>query len=413
MPAVGKGSSLDAQVPKTTVSLATHRVEGLAPDRRGARLQRSLADRSIVDAADARRTQKDAFMRPWLLRFFSAPQAPMPVPARGARAAPAPPVRRAVQPAPAVAARPTKLELLAGQAGVDIAFFAWMVGRPADPLAPPGLRERRALRQLDRLVADTAAHGSLLPRGAAVVPQLLARLRSEASSAPELSQHVSRDITLVAEVIRMANSPYYRREAEVVEVEQAIRVLGVDGLMNAVARALLKPLIDARGGELAASGAKRLWEHTDHKAQLCAALAHSKGLAPFEGYLLGLVHDAVWSIVLRTMDRVEADRPWRLSAAFVAGLALRRDRLFGVVARTWQLTDNLTRVASEVAQRGLAGSSSAPVLLLFAGDRLASLICDPDKERAAAMAETLLGTLGGPVRDCYRALTQPRRAGQD
>ena len=277
-------------------------------------------------------------MKPWLLRFFSALQSPTPVPASGAHAAHSLPAHRAAQPVPAVAPRPTTLNLLAGQAGVDVTFFAWMVVGRADPLAPPGLRERRLLRQLDRLVADTAAHGSLLPRGAAVVPQLLARLRSEASSASELSQHVSRDITLVAEVIRMANSPCYRREAVVVEVEQAIRVLGVDGLMSAIARTVLKPLIDARGGELAASGARRLWEHMDHKAQLCAALARSEGLEPFEGYLLGLVHDAVWSVVLRTMASIAGDRPWRLSAAFVAALAVRRDRLFGVVARTWQLT---------------------------------------------------------------------------
>lgn len=341
-------------------------------------------------------------MKAWLLRLIAARQSP--APARLGRVP-------AIEPAADAPSQLHAAMLMDGQASIDVAFFAWMVQSPADAQAPLGVREHQALQHLADLVADSDSHTSLLPRAAAVVPQLLARLRAESSSLSELSQHVSRDMTLVAAVIGMANSPYYGRKAAVVELEQAIQVLGVDGLRGAIARAVLRPLIDARGGELVARSAKRLWEHTDRKAQLCAALARSNGLDAFEAYLLGLVHNAAWNAVLRAMDRVEGELPWRLGPALVTGLGLRRDRLFAVIARQWRLEGSLTQVAADVAQRGLAADSSAQVLNLYAGDRLASLLCDHDRTRAAAMASQVLAAAGEPVRKCYDAYAQPRASG--
>ena len=296
--------------------------------------------------------------------------------------------------------------------GIDTALFAWLVRQDVDLRMPMGAREQQALLQLDGLAAAANPQGTLLPRTAAIVPRLLAQLRGPASSLSALSLQVSGDVTLVAEVIRMANSAGSRHKGAVVDLEQAIRVLGIDGLRFAIAKAVLKPVMDGRGGELSARAARRLWQHTDCKAQLTALLARSEGLDPFDGYLLGLVHNAVWSTVLRTLDGVPPGAaPWRFGADFVQALGTRRDRLFGVVARQWQLTDELTRVAAEVAQRGLAADgSSAPVRLLQVGDRLASILCAHDGARASTLAEPLLIALPARVRDAYLALAQAPHA---
>lgn len=344
-------------------------------------------------------------MKNWLHQLIAPFRAPAVSVAAGRHAAaPAAAPHRRV-PAP-VAMTPPAAPADAGD--IETALFAWMVERDVDLQAPLSAREQQALLQLDRLAADASAQGTLLPRAAAVVPRLLAQLRGPASSLSALSEQVSRDVTLVAEVIRMANSAGYRRQSAVVDLEQAIRVLGIDGLRFAIAKAVLKPLMDGRGGELSTHAARRLWQHTDCKAQLAAALARSAGLDPFDGYLLALVHNAVWSAVLRTLDSVPAGAaPWQFSAGFVQALAARRDRLFGVVAQQWQLTDELTRVAAEVAQHGLAAAgSSAPVRLLRVGDHLASLLCTYDSATATALAEPLLGNLPASVRQCYLALAQ-------
>lgn len=300
----------------------------------------------------------------------------------------------------------------------DLVFFASLLGAAGDLQLAPGTREQQLVQALDRLADDTSAHASLLPRSAAVVPQLLARLRGPTTSLASLSEQVSRDLTLVAEVVRMANSAYYRRPEAVVELEHAIQVLGVNGMQSAIARAVLKPLIDVRSGAIAKAGAPRLWQHTDHKAQLCAALARDAGLDPFEAYLTGLVHDAVWSVVMRTMDAASPASAWGLDAPFVHALGVRRDHLFSAIARKWKLSDALSQVASEVAQTGLAAAASPQGRLLFVADHLASRLCaaggagasgsDSDSDRrAGGAAAPLLATLGASARDCYRALAAP------
>ena len=337
-------------------------------------------------------------MRAWLLRLTSAKKSPK---------VNRPDASLANRPAATAPVEFDTAALIDGQTGVDVTFFSWLLRSPADAHAPLGAREHRALQQLARLVSDSAAHPGLMPRAAAVVPQLLARLRAEASSLVDLSQHISRDVTLVAEVIAMANSPYYRREMAVVDLEYAIQVLGVEGLRSAIARVVLKPLIDARGGELVAGSAKRLWEHTDKKAQLCALLARSKGLDPFEAYLLALVHNAAWNAVLRAMDGIGGDLPWNLSSELVTALGLYRDRLFALIARQWQLPSTLMKVADDVARRGMAADSSMQALHLYAADRLASLLCSHDRTGAVAMAENVLAVGGDSVRKGYQAFMQP------
>ncbi len=350
-------------------------------------------------------------MPAWLERLITPRQAPA---AARARAPLAPGVL--AEPvvaghAPEDAARqPGAAPPVIEQTSLDLAFLAWMANSPALEIAPAGLREREVVQQLDRLIADKASHARLLPRAAAVIPPLLARLRNPALSLPELAQHVSRDVTLVAEVIRLANSPYYRREAVVADLDHAIRVLGVEGLRSAIMRALLKPLIDARGGKLVVSSAARLWEHSDKKSQLCSALARSHGFEPFDGCLAGLAHNVVWSAVLRVMDEVDGDLAWRLSPGFVTALRTRRDRLFAIVARQWLLPDPAAVAAAASAQPGQRGHASTLLELVYAADHLAWQLCNPDRSQAAAISEALLRDADKAVRACYQGLEQASAA---
>jgi hypothetical protein len=135
------------------------------------------------------------------------------------------------------------------------------------------------------------------------------------------------------------------------------------------------------------------------------------GVEPFEGYLSGLAHNAVWSAVLRAMDEIDGDLPWRLSPAFVTALGTRRDRLFALVARQWQLADSVAEAAAAMAELGLPADASAPMHLLYTGDRLAWLLCTPDdRARATALAEPLLRDADESVRACYHALGQAHAA---
>lgn len=351
-------------------------------------------------------------MKNWLIALlapFRAPEVSAAGRARGHASAqpvalrPGAPKRPAPATATPPAAPPPPLA-----ADLALSVFAWLLAHPVDPAAALTAAERQALAQLDRVTTETKVQSALLPRTAAVVPRLLAQLRGPDSSLSALAEQVSRDVTLVVEVIRMANSAGYRRGAAVVELEHAIRMLGVDGLRCAIARTVLKPLMEPTSGALSLCSARRLWQLTDNKAQLSAAVARSLGCEPFDGYLLGLAHSAVWSVVLRVLDILALETTEsRFSAAFVHELGARRDDLFEVVVQQWQLPAALSSVAAEVSQRGLAAAcGSTLACALHAGDQLASLLSGHDAGSAAVFAEPLLASLPASVQQAWRALAR-------
>lgn len=328
-------------------------------------------------------------MKAWFQSFFSS-QVPAHAPA---------PVWQPTEAQPPVLSLPT---LVLNQRGtLDGAFVAWLIQGELEPAAALGEPEQRVLQRLTARVADPANHASLLPRAAGVVPALLARLRSDSSSLGELAEHVSRDPTLVAEVVAMANSAFYRRERPVMELSHSIQMLGVGGLRAAIARVVLKPMADARSGPLIKRSAPRLWKQTEFKTQLGAEIARSQGLDPFDAYLLALLHDIAWSVVLRELDTVTQ---WRLSTAFVAELGGWRDRLAGLIAQQWRPHGPWVRSAEELAHLGLSAESSPEVLNLCTADQLAWLLCDPDRAGALALADPLLGAALPPVRACFEDL---------
>lgn len=327
-------------------------------------------------------------MKAWFHRFFSSPAA-----AAGTQ------LLQADQPS---AAAPTELSAQAWpmrRPDVDAALLAWMLQGEPDSAESLGVREQAVLQALEARAADTSA--SLLPRAAGVVPALLARLRSDNSSLAELVEHVSRDQTLVAEVMAMSNSALYRRERPVMELGHSIQMLGVGGLRAAIARVVLKPMLDGRSGPLIRRAAPRLWQHTGFKTQLAAELARSQARDPFDAYLLALLHDMAWSVVLRELDGAAG---WRLSAAFVAALGQWRDRMASLIAQQWQPHGPWVPATAELAQQGLGLGSGPDVLNLCTADQLAWLLCDPNRARARSLAEPLLAAALPPVRACYEDL---------
>src|SRR5438034_1054601 len=140
----------------------------------------------------------------------------------------------------------------------DTDLVAWLLD--SEPLRSSGLdgAETRGLAWLDGLVDAARAPAELLPRAPAVVPQLLSLLRQGDASLGALSQRVAKDVMLTAEVLRQASSVAYRGDHAVIDVEQALALLGTEGLRQVIARVVLRPLFDGHVGPLSARAAVRL-----------------------------------------------------------------------------------------------------------------------------------------------------------
>ena len=268
----------------------------------------------------------------------------------------------------------------------DKTFACWLLDMP-DPV-DESLRvsEATVLTMLDAQLSMQRSAEELLPRAPAVIPQLMSVLRQDDRSLAALADRVSKDLVLVAEVMRMARSAWYRGQGEIPDLAHAIQTIGVAGLKSAIAKVVLRPLFEAGCGELSQRASARLWAHSEQKAGHCGRLMSVAGGDPFDGYLAGLMHNAGWTVALRAADR-NGGLQWPWSAAFVTELVARREPLFGRIVGSWKMTGALTELAEQALGPGLASSGSLLARLLLAADRQASVDLLLDREKAASQRE--------------------------
>ena len=193
---------------------------------------------------------------------------------------------------------------------------------------------------------------NLLPRAAALIPQLIALVRQTDLPVPAIAERVGKDAVLTAELMRLASSPYYRVQGDVTDLEQAITLIGLQGLQTVIARVLLKPIYQAAPGPLAGRAAPRMWEHSEALARHTAILSEPAGQPVFDGYLAGMLHDTGWTVALTVIDRASITLDLPPSAAFAAMLDDRVHRLFGHAAQRWDITPGFTRICAGCAPQG-------------------------------------------------------------
>ena len=290
-------------------------------------------------------------------------------------------------------------------------FLAWLLGAPEASPAAPDLDDnaRRLLDQLDAVIASDTQRAGLLPRAPHVVPQLMKTLRDEGYSAADVADRIAKDVVLTAEVIRSATGAFELDEGAGIDLPRAVAVIGTVGLRRAIASVVLRPIFDAHGSSLSARAASRIWKDADRKARLCTTLATERGLDPFDGYLLGLLHDTGWSAALRALDGLPGAP---VDAALLTGTALgveltrRRDTLFGALVQTWQLGAAVTAVASEVESSGLfrAATHLPLAAALRDADRLALLRALAPEGTPGAVAVPEWADLPAAVQACYSGL---------
>jgi len=298
--------------------------------------------------------------------------------------APSPPSRPAAEAAAGAERAPDPVD--------DRAFVCWLLDMP-DPIDEPlRANEVTVLTMLDAQLSMQRSAAELLPRAPAVIPQLMSVLRQDDGSLAALAERVSKDLVLVAEVMRMARSAWYRGQGEIPDLAHAISTIGVAGLRSAIAKVVLRPLFDPGCGELSQRAAARLWAHSEQKAGHCSRLIAVAGGDPFDGYLAGLMHNAGWTVALRAADR-NGGLQWPWSTAFVDELLARRDPLFGRIVGDWQITGALTELAAQALGAGLQSSGSVLARMLLAADRQASVelleqpTAAPEYERDAIVDE--------------------------
>jgi HD-like signal output (HDOD) protein len=174
---------------------------------------------------------------------------------------------------------------------------------------------------------------------------------------------------LVAEVIREANSAYYRPIAPVKNVEAAIMMLGQNGLRMLLARIAFRPLINMQAGGFAREAAPQVWNQSVSCALAASLMAPGLSTGVFEAYLGGLMQNIGLVVAFRLADRVCGDGKVPGSSAFGAQLLAGSRQLSSAIAGHWNFPPE---VAEAISHAGDPGSDHLAEALAL-GDRIAKL----------------------------------------
>jgi HD-like signal output (HDOD) protein len=152
-------------------------------------------------------------------------------------------------------------------------------------------------------IGDPASQRKYFPRRPNLLPELIRAINDEGVSVRKLVPIVARDPALVGNLLRVANSSYYRVTQRAVEtIERAIVVLGSDGLRSVMAAALMQPIFHVSGAGGAARFPEIVWEHAVRSAH--AAIPHAalvERANPFAAELLTLISGLAEIVLFRAV----------------------------------------------------------------------------------------------------------------
>ncbi|MDQ2822515.1 MAG: HDOD domain-containing protein [Pseudomonadota bacterium] len=284
-------------------------------------------------------------------------------------------------------------------AAIDRHFYALLAG--VTSVDAGAALEKTILDEMARLLRHPYGAASLVPRVPAVIPQLLGSLRDDSLSGADLARQVAQDVVLVAEVIREANSPYYRPAQPVKTIENAVMLLGQNGLRMLLARVAFRPVIGVQSGRFARQAAPLVWTQSEHCALAASILAGGLDANAFDAYLAGLMHNIGLIVAFRIIDRVmpagaaAAAPGLPESPAFCASLLEQARALSAVIAAEWHFPESVISAIGTPRATPLG-------LALSLGDRVAKLRVLVD---AGALArETAQAGLDASLWQCFDQL---------
>jgi hypothetical protein len=201
---------------------------------------------------------------------------------------------------------------------------------------------------------DTSTQERYVPRRPNMLPRILSAASDDSFSSRELAALIARDPSLVGNLLKIANSSYYRVSSEPVEsVDRAVVMLGTHGIRSLVTAALMQPIFRIGGADFPRFP-EIAWEHTFRSAN--AAVPYNflvEKSDPFAAELLSLVMGLAEIVVFRvTMDEYAKNPRLRPDASVVSSLLdTHSARVARLIGASWEL--------SETTLAGLDGQAVA------------------------------------------------------
>lgn len=236
-----------------------------------------------------------------------------------------------------------------------------------------------------------------LPRRPLLLPQLLRALNDPQSTRDDLSAIILQDPVLAADVLRTANSPFYRVSREPVDsLDRAIMLLGIEGLKSVVAASIMQPVFRTPKGQFDAF-APTLWElamRTATAAGIYAARTRT-GDAP-TAQLLGLLSALGPLAVFRATSEAYRQHANLVPRAEVYArlIETHADATSSTIASHWELPETFVLALYESRGTGHLENTSPLGKALEAGRSCALLSLAPPGNQRSILANKAAMAMG-------------------
>ncbi|MFW5825208.1 MAG: HDOD domain-containing protein [Marinobacter sp.] len=128
---------------------------------------------------------------------------------------------------------------------LDDHLFCWLLDCSPRQLDEPSELTGKILREVGSRLENEALEE--LPRQPLTLPTLIRTLASESTTRKEVARIILSDASLTDQVLQVANSPFFKAGEQPVEtVDQAVFLLGLDGIRNVASASVMRPMLAAR-----------------------------------------------------------------------------------------------------------------------------------------------------------------------
>ncbi|MDX1755345.1 MAG: HDOD domain-containing protein [Marinobacter sp.] len=181
-------------------------------------------------------------------------------------------------------------------------LFCWLLDTPPSELTRDSGDTHSIMEELSKRVQQ----GKLdeLPRQPMTLPMLMRALSDPDISRKEITDIILNDPALTDQLLLVANSPFFRPGDQTIEsVDQAVFLLGMDGIRSVIAAAILRPMMAARNsGE--ALFAQRAWRWGLSCARAAELIARLQGKDASAYFMVGLLPALSYLTLYREILRI-------------------------------------------------------------------------------------------------------------
>lgn len=196
------------------------------------------------------------------------------------------------------------------------------------------------------------------------------------------------DPTLTGEILKVANSSYYKGLGEVSTIKEAALRLGQDEIFSTTMRVILKKNFSS-SHPLVKKHQNRLWNHSVASGFATLWLARHLKMADLvpKAFIAGLLHDMGQLCLLSAAEKLLEDSRFKLTEPLIEKLLDSFHTQQGyTLLKKWQLPDHYCRIARDHHAPDIEESDALLVMV-----RLANLICNklaqnnPEEDLSAVM----------------------------